>query len=277
MMKIVIASISFLWLTAVFPVRAAELFTFTVNTAAPANRQLEWAVRVPAKYSPDSRLMVLFGGRNWNGKKAIDSYHFDRLSDKYGVFLISPSFKDDDYWEPEKWSGQAMLDALQTVRLKFGLKNDAKLFYYGYSAGAQCANLFYHWKPEIVEAWGAHACGVWFKAGAKPVSTCPAVITCGENDEGRFLLSVGFVRDAREKGFPLIWRSYPGGHELNSEALRLAAGFFEDILAGYFTPAYIGDDQTMQYYIAGSGNAAGIEPEYRNVFYSRSAAEIWKN
>ena len=217
MTKNIAALVSFLLLMTIFPIRAAELFSFTVNTPAPSNRQLEWAVRIPDKYSPDSRIMVVFGGRNWNGQKAIKSYCFDRMADQYGVFLISPSFKDDDYWEPAKWSGAAMLEALKTVRRKFGLK-DGQVFYYGYSAGAQCANLFYHWKPEIVAAWGANACGVWFEP--EIASTCPALITCGENDEGRFLLSERFVRNAREKGFSLIWKSYPGGHELNPAALK---------------------------------------------------------
>ncbi|MFA7231631.1 MAG: hypothetical protein WC071_10210 [Victivallaceae bacterium] len=273
--KIVILAI-FLLPAAIFSADVAKLSAFTVNTVAPANRTLEWALRVPVKYSPDSPIMVLFGGRNWDGKKAINGYHFDRLANQYGLFLISPSFKNDNYWEPEKWSGQAMLDAVKFVRKKFGLK-ESKLFYYGYSAGAQCANLFYNWKPEIVAAWGVHACGVWFKPEAVPVASCPALITCGENDEARWQLSAGFVRAAREKGFQLIWRDYSGGHELNKEALKLAEAFFEDVLSGRVTPVYIGDDQTMRRYAAGSGKAAGIDHEFRNVFCSDKVAAIWQN
>ena len=259
----------------VWPVWSDELLTLTVKTSAPSNRKLEWRVRQPAKYTPDSRIMVLFGGRNWDGAKAINSYHFNRIADQYGIFLVSPSFKDDDYWEPEKWSGTAMLEALTLLRQRFVLKDDTKLFYYGYSAGGQCANLFYHWKPEIVEAWGAHACGVWFKPETA-VAPCPALITCGENDEGRFLLSSKFVRDAREKDYPVIWRSFQGEHELNAGSLRLAELFFEDIAAGRRTEVYIGDDQTMNYYPATSRNAADIEPEYRNNLFSLKLAECWK-
>lgn len=275
MKETIILTTLFFLLTAAVSVGADELFTFTVNTSAPSNRHLEWRVRQPAKYTPDSRIMVLFGGRNWDGAKAIDAYGFGKLADRYGIFLVSPSFKDDDYWEPEKWSGTAMLDALTLLRQRFGLKGDTKLFYYGYSAGGQCANLFYHWKPEIVEAWGAHACGVWFNletAGAP----CPALITCGENDEDRFLLSSKFARDAREKGYPVIWRGYPGEHELNAGSLRLAELFFEDIAAGRRTAVYVGDDQTMNYYQATSRNGADIEPEYRNIFFSLKLAECWK-
>ena len=265
----------FFLLTAAVSVGADELFTFTVKTSAPTNRQLEWRVRQPARYTPESRIMVLFGGRNWDGAKAINTYRFNRLADQYGIFLISPSFKNDDYWEPEKWSGAAMLEALKQVRQKFGLKNDTKLFYYGYSAGGQCANLFYHWKPEIVEAWTAHACGVWFKPETAAVA-CPALITCGENDEGRFLLSSKFVRDAREKDYPVIWRSYTGEHELNAGSLKLAEIFFEDIAAGRRTAVYAGDDQTMNYYPVGSRTGADIEQEYRNNFFSLKLAESWK-
>ncbi len=258
-----------------WPVWSDELLTLTVKTSAPSNRKLEWRVRQPAKYTPGSRIMVLFGGRNWDGAKAIDAYGFGKLADRYGIFLVSPSFKDDDYWEPGKWSGTAMLEALTLLRQRFGLKGDTKLFYYGYSAGGQCANLFYHWKPEIVEAWGAHACGVWFKPETV-TAPCQALITCGENDEGRFLLSSKFVRDAREKGYSVLWRGYPGEHELNAGSLRLAELFFDDIAAGSRTAVYVGDDQTMNYYPATSRNGTGIEQEYRNNFFSLKLAECWK-
>lgn len=66
---------------------------------------IEFAYRTPKSPSSNSRIMVLFGGRNWNGDKAIKTFNFEELADKYSLILLSPSFKDNEYWQPE--SGRA--------------------------------------------------------------------------------------------------------------------------------------------------------------------------
>ena len=85
-------------LVAAFCTGAAKVETFTVATSAPNNRQLEFAVRLPERITPQSRIMVLFGGRNWTGEKTLNTYHFDELADKHSLFLLSPSFRDRSYW-----------------------------------------------------------------------------------------------------------------------------------------------------------------------------------
>ena len=47
--------------------------------------------RAPQKVSSNSRIMILFGGRNWTGEKTLNTYHFDELADKHSLFLLSPS------------------------------------------------------------------------------------------------------------------------------------------------------------------------------------------
>ena len=108
---------------------------------------IEFAYRTPGSPSSNSRIMVLFGGRNWNGDKSIKTFNFEELADKYSLILLSPSFKDNEYWQPEKWSGKALKSAVKLLEKKFGLMPQ-KLLFYGYSAGGQCANLFYNYMPK---------------------------------------------------------------------------------------------------------------------------------
>lgn len=255
-----------------------EMISFTTQTEAPSNRNLEWTLRTPSgndRQPGTERIMILFGGRNWKGDKTINSYHFNELADKYGLYLLSPSFKDDDYWEPEKWSGQALLDAVKSIQDKYKIPEERKLFLYGYSAGAQCANLFMLWKPSLVEAWGAHACGVW---GSAPGNSqiAPGLVTCGEEDNPRYELSRTFVMNSRESGALIIWRSYPEAHALNKEALRLAELFFESVLSRSHADEYVGDDQNLKFYKSGTREADRIDREYKNIFFNLNTAEYWK-
>jgi poly(3-hydroxybutyrate) depolymerase len=64
---------------------------------------VDFHYRKPKKYDAKSKIMVLFGGRNWQGERTLKTYNFNALADKHSVFLLSPSFKDCDYWEPQVW------------------------------------------------------------------------------------------------------------------------------------------------------------------------------
>ncbi len=260
---------------------AGTLQKIILTTPAKHNHHLSFWLRVPTHYkkfdNAHCRIMVLFGGRNWNGNKTIRSYGFDKLADRYGLFLLSPSFKDDEYWYPEKWSGKALLQAIEKINTKYQLSPENKLLYYGYSAGGQCANLFLFWKPEMVKAWGVHGCGVWseVKNGGGKI-TAPGVVTCGEGDDARMILSRNFIYNAREHGVEIIWRSFAGGHELQPGVLRLARSFFADILGGKRKVEYVGDDQAMEFFPAASSRGKNIEIEYRNSFFSLTTASLWR-
>ncbi|MFA7185496.1 MAG: hypothetical protein WC082_11405 [Victivallales bacterium] len=265
---------------AFFSFCAGQITGFEIPAAVPRNKTVKFVLRVPEGFSENDaknyKIMVLFGGRNWTGERTIKVYNFVKPADKYKLFLLSPSFINDNYWNPEKWSGEVMLRALEKVKIKYSLNKGSKIIYFGYSAGAQCAALFYHWKPDIVLAWGVYACGVWFSPEKKVVDAAPALVTCGEEDEGRYLLSRRFVRSARERGYSVIWRSYPAGHGLSSEALRLAESFFSSILSGKTRPEYVGDDQEMKFYPAENKNGRNIDIEYRNSFFSLETARLWR-
>ena len=259
---------------------AGEITSFNIPTKAPQNKTVKMVLRIPTGFSPKDaknyRIMVLFGGRNWPGDKTIKAYNFVKMADEHNIFLLSPSFKNDSYWEPKKWSGKALLQAINRIKNKYKINPNSQVLYFGYSAGAQCAALFYRWKPKIVKAWGAYACGVWFWPKKQVKNAVPAIITCGEDDMQRYLLSKRFVRTAREHGYSIIWRSYPVGHGLSLKALDLTRSFFASVLSGQFETKYVGDDQEMNFYPVHSKNARNIEIEYRNNFSNLNFAKQWE-
>ena len=68
------------------------------------------------------------------------------------IFLVAPGLKNDNYWEPEAWSGKALQKALRQLKRKYNICTD-KILYYGYSAGSQVSNLFAQWRPGSCRAW----------------------------------------------------------------------------------------------------------------------------
>ena len=110
------------------------LFLFGIVSAGEIKTDgTSFIFRAPQKVSSNSRIMILFGGRNWAGEKTLNTYHFDELADKHSLFLLSPSFRDRSYWEPEAWSGEALLKAIAELEKLYQLTTQ-KIYLYGYSA-----------------------------------------------------------------------------------------------------------------------------------------------
>lgn len=231
---------------------------------------IEFTYTLPLKVDSNTRIMVLFGGRNWQGGKAIKTYNFTDLANKYSLILLSPSFKDNEYWRPEKWSGKVLQKAVKFIENRYELKSQ-KLLFYGYSAGGQCANLFYNYMPNRVEAWGLHACGVYPQIAIK--CGVQAFITCGFQDSDRVRISKTFIYKYRENGGKVIWKMYKGGHELNKEALDFARQFFSDIL-GKQRAIYIGEDDTLR--IVPPKDVSEIDEEFRNYLTSEKLKNLWE-
>lgn len=287
------------------PPPSAYVETFTLATAAPNNRVLEFAVRLPIGFSPErapsTRVLVVFGGRNWDARRTLSTYDFNDFADQHNVVLLAPAFRDDNYWQPEAWSGEALVRALSHVRERHGIPDHA-VFLYGYSAGGQCANLFYAWMPEHVAAWGAHACGVFFDPAklfsppspstddftryteivAPPDASvhprpAPALVTCGVKDEPRRAISRHFLNIYREAGGESVWRDYSSGHEFISDPVKLAGEFFASLLATpNASPVFVGDDDTDRYYPADSRAARRIPEELRSLFREEVVARLWQ-
>ena len=118
--------------------------TIIVKTKAPQNRNAVFQYRVPKGYDKNRRemyrVLVIFGGRNTDGKAdASGRMGWGKWCDDNGIFLVAPGLKNDNYWEPEVWSGKALQRALRQLKRKYNICTD-KILYYGYSAGNHPCN-----------------------------------------------------------------------------------------------------------------------------------------
>lgn len=267
--------------------------TITVKTKAQENKLAVFQYRVPKGYDANRaetyRILVIFGGRNTDGKAdASGRMGWGEWCDDNGIFLICPGFQNDDYWEPEKWSGKALLNALEQIRKRYNICTD-KLLFYGYSAGSQCSNLFPAWRPQLTRAWVSHACGVFHEPTARMRSVA-GLVTCGDADRARYVISRNFVENCREKEINIIWRSFPNHpHDVPPDSLRLAREFltyYHKACSADLTGRnsrrndipvypYIGDDQEGVFYRADSPKAKNILPEDRVLLPALSIALAW--
>lgn len=264
-----------------------------VETKAPENSYVSVYYRIPKNYNPKSqtlyRVLVIFGGRNFTGKMdASGAMGWGPWADENDVFIVSPGFKNDSYWEPKVWSGKALIEALAEIKKKYRIC-DTKLLYYGYSAGSQCSNLFPAWKPEITRAWVSHACGVFHEPSQK-MRGVPGLVTCGDVDMQRYMISRKFVEDSRKKDVNIIWKSFPNHpHDVPPESQKLARAFLSYYHNLYFDdlkgaggarvanekPVFIGDDVEQVYYSAKAPAVKEIPKEERVYLPSEEIAEAW--
>lgn len=276
----------------VVPTAAAEVKSVTVKTRAENNRVVSVWFRVPENYDARSvcRVLVIFGGRNAEGKGEVSgALGWGEWADKLNIFLVSPGFKDDDYWDPQGWSGKALQQALRQIKRDYNISID-KLMFYGYSAGSQASNLFAAWNPNNCRAWVSHACGVFHEPSTR-MRNVPGLVTCGDADQARYIISRNFVENCRARGINIIWKSFPNHpHDVPPDSLALARAFLEYYHKYYSydltgrppaarqslaNVAFVGDDQEHEFYPADSAKAKNVLPEDRVNLPDRRIAEAW--
>jgi hypothetical protein len=273
-----------------------QLKSVKVKTRAPANREVTVYYRVPRNYDKDSgllyRVLVIFGGRNCKGRsEAGGMLGFADWADKHDIFLVGPGFTNDEYWHPEKWSGKALQKALELIKKEYNIRED-RLLYYGWSGGSQCANLFPAWRPENSVAWVSHACGVWHRPSRR-MQRVAGLVTCGDADTGRYILSRHFVEESRKLGLNVMWRSFPNTpHAVPPKSVELARAFLlhyhklnlYDLgvpgthpysALARMEPEFIGDDLEGRYWPASNPVAKRIKREDRVRLYTKELAEAW--
>ena len=273
---------------------ARTLKNVKVKTSAPENKEVTVWFSVPKNYDEKSkklyRVLIVFGGRNNNGKgMANGGLSFGGWADKNDIFLVSPGFKNDNYWYPRDWSGRALLKALKKIKSDYNICTN-KLLFYGYSGGSQCSNLFPAWRPELCRAWVSHACGV-FHEPTRRMASVPGLVTCGDADIKRYIISRRFVDKSRSKGVSIIWKSYPNlPHQVPPESLKLTRAFLEYYHKKYISDLnghlqtkrvekekvlFIGDDQEARFWPAWHRYAKRIDEEDRIEFPSKELALAW--
>lgn len=248
--------------------------------------------RVPKNYNPAAlhtyRVLVYFGGRNTTGEReARNSLNFGTWADENDIFILAPGYQDEKYWQPQEWSGAALIAALRRIRREYNI-NTTRLLYYGYSAGSQCANLFAAWAPKNAVAYVSHGCGVFYKP-ARELRGLPGLVTCGEADVQRYIISRRFVAGARAAGQNLIFKSFPNlPHSVNPDSYKLAQTFLlyhhqrnlNDLRIDSPPPpletvAFVGDDMDGVFYEPDAFEVTAIDPEDRVYFPTRELAEAW--
>ncbi len=267
--------------------------TIVVKTKAPQNKNAVFQYRVPKGYDKNRRKMhrvlVIFGGRNTDGKAdASGRMGWGEWCDANDIFLLAPGFKDDNYWQPEEWSGLALQRALSQLKKDYNICTD-KILYYGYSAGSQASNLFAAWKPSLCRAWVSHACGVFHEPTSRMKDT-PGLVTCGDADQARYIISRNFVEASRKKGVNIIWKSFPNlPHDVPPDSLKLTRAFlayYHELhhgdLSGWDSnrqpvdkDKFIGDDQESVYYPVNAAKARNVLAEDRVLLPAKSIAEAW--
>ena len=291
MIRIVISLISFYCL----PLLASSAIVdcVTVQGRGAENRKCEIWYRVPKDYDANSkslcRVFVFFGGRNYSGKSQTGYANWNGWFDKNNIFLISPSFRNEDYWEPQGWSGRALLEGIEKIKKKYPNICDSKMLFYGYSAGAQCSNLFPAWIPEKSRAYVSHACGVFHKPSER-MKKVFGLITCGDADRQRLIINHRFIEDYRKLGVNILWKSFPNHpHDVPQGSTYLAQAFLEyynklyacdlDSTIPYPTESksavFVGDDIDAVVYPINSPLAKQIYKEDRAYFFSKELADAW--
>ena len=273
---------------------AQQTDVIKVKTFSGKNATSVFLCRRPALYDANSRvkyrLLVYFGGRNTDGEKEIRNKNWIEWCDKNGIFLLVPTFKDDNYWEPRKWSGKALLDAVEQLKKKYPNICDDKLLFYGYSAGAQCSNLFPAWIPEKSRAYVSHASGVFHKPN-EHMKDVAGLLTCGDADRQRLVINHKFIEAYRRMGINVLWKSFPNHpHDVPEGSTFLAQAFLEHYhklfacdldaskprLSENRKTLFVGDDLDGVVYEAGSPSAGQIYEEDKVFFTSKELSDAWE-
>lgn len=262
-----------------------------VRTRSAANPSVRAWYRVPAEAhgprpTPRRRVLVIFGGRNCDGRAEVSGkLGWPAWADLNGVVLVAPTLRDDAYWDPARWSGRALLDALAALPAECRA-SPSGLLCYGYSAGSQAANLFAAWRPDLCRAYAAHACGVFHEPSPR-TSGVAGLVTCGDADASRYVLGRRFVAECRRVGLPVLWKSFPNRpHDVPERSVRLAQEFLArvhwsraDDLGGRpvasAPEAFVGDDSDGTFHRAGSSEAAAVASDDRVDLPSEAVASAW--
>lgn len=283
----------------------------TVKTSLSLNREVPFYVRRPARYSGKTsgksyRLLLIIPFMNDDGlKKVTEDSVFLKLADERDWFVVAPTFKDQradvrdrhsSYYYPEKWSGKAVLDALEEIRRKYPVDTD-RLLVQGLSGGAQFAHRFAIAVPEKITAVAVNSSS-WFDSPNEQSVQVAWLVTIGDSDPS-YENSLKFIDQLRKSGAMPVFRSYLGMvHEGSAQVDALDGAFFsfyDDLtkaslgttkhimIGGEHPPLpeskmpYVGDAQDWTY---GRNEPARVEEmgeDSRIYLPDETVAKLWGN
>jgi hypothetical protein len=235
-------------------------------------------------------LLVVPSFNDGAAKFCLDTSGWARFADAHGLCLVVPQFVNlwSDSRLPERWSGDATLEAIRQIALQFPVQQSGWLLH-GYGHGAEFVERFALWKPQLCSAVSVHSNADWawqeaLPAGLHPLGdlrNLPMLVTCGDEEYGGvfnlYPSSVRFVTFARDAGVPIIWKLWPHTqHRPTPEMEQLAQTFLADALA----PApsnehFIGDLRTWKFFRSSDARAAAIPARWRQDLPSHPFALLW--
>lgn len=162
---------------------------------------------------------------------------------------------------------------------------DVRFLLWGYSGAAQYAQRLALRKPERFLAVHIHIPSSFDEptSGGASILWC---LTTGEN-EGGYERSLAFFKAAKDKGYPILYRAYPGlGHSGCGAAERLGRAVFQLALDRtqrstavnwrtlFDSAPLVGDVVNLRCVARAQGDE--IPDAYRVMLPSRPIAELWK-
>jgi pimeloyl-ACP methyl ester carboxylesterase len=198
----------------------------TIPTVDVTNRTLEYYYYVPPDSIgvPQRPVLILVPGLSGSGRLFVLG-RWRKFARENGFTIISPSFRfNSEDWQKQKsyqfpaiWSGQAMLDILDSVG-KIHPIDKYSLYLFGHSAGAQYVHRFALLHPERCIAVAAHAPGgITYPDRFVPVKF---LLTVGQDDKDRIEGTRHFADSCRTFNIAVDYKEYPGvGHALCDDAV----------------------------------------------------------
>jgi hypothetical protein len=288
----------------------SNLDEFFVETTSPDNKLVPFYVRIPKNFDPQQpgpyRILLICPYHNHDGFVTITGGEANKelldVADERKWFVVTPTLiqKGDVrdralcYYYPEKFSGKAVLDALDQIAQKYPVDIN-HIFVQGLCGGAQFTHRFALWAPDRVVAAAINSSS-WFD---DPPPTCNQVawfVAIGDSDPS-FENTMGFVGKLQDAGATPLFRSYIGMvHEGDRRVVHLDAEFlkfYDDQTKGQLGKAkdlfqtsptlamqgkdmpFVGDNQTWEYVPNSDANRALISEDSRVYLPSQEIADVW--
>jgi poly(3-hydroxybutyrate) depolymerase len=281
---------------------------FTVKTVSPENREVPFYLRWPEGYMAGPikhpyRVLFICPHYNQDGRALL---HHEtallKLADQKSWFVVVPTFKNKGdvrdrktcYYYPEKWSGKAVIEALEGIKRKYPVDTE-RLLMQGLSGGGQFVHRFAIWAPERVTGVAINSSS-WFDQPNDRTAQVAWLVTIGDSDPS-YENTLTFLDQLRRMGALPLFRSYAAMvHEGNPAVSRLNAEFltFYDELTRralgtrrpfgvtkveppLSAPAmpFVGDAQNWRFVKNAPGAAEDIPEDSRIYLPSENLARLW--
>lgn len=255
----------------------AATYDWQADGLAPG-REAEFRLWTPDEPGAAKNLLVLVPGRNGDSRAWVDDPAWQTLARSRNCGLLGCRMLGDYYYVAGGWSGAALIKAVEELAALSGNGGlrDAKLAFFGHSAGGQFGCSVVDWRPERVLAFVA--CKGNFKEWKLDARkrAIPGLWIIGQKDSETIAedMTESFC-EGRRLGAPWTLAVEPNGGHAIGPCRDLAIAFLRAVLTDPpgNTP-WIGDLRTHKIAPATDRN-----PDFRiNAWLPDQAfAEAWEN